>query len=352
MKSLLKRKKLIAGILIVVIIVLFVRSGNSAKSKTVPMRKLSVENRTVVKTVSASGEVKSVNQADLSFPAGQRITSVNVKKGDVVKKGTLLATIESQGIYQTAKSYKDARDVALRQKELFVRNEDSNKDLLGGEDQYNIKLREYDEAISQAEASYNAQYAALRNTALYAPFEGTVIDVTKDIGETTTAGEVVIKLADLSKVQFEIGIDQEDYGQLKNGMTAQINLDAYPNYSFSGTVNEIPLYASSSSFTAKVDFDNVSDKKPLLGMTGDVKINSMSTEGDVKSLYYDEIYFDEQDKPYVWVEDGGYITKFPIEIGLEGDIYTEVKTDINKQIVAPLTSDIEVKDGYKAKIVK
>ena len=39
-------------------------------------------------------------------------------------------------------------------------------------------------------------------------------------------------------------------------------------------------------------------------------------------------------------------------LGLEGDIYTEVKTEINKQIIAPLTSDIEIKDGYKAKIVK
>lgn len=352
MKSLLKRKKLIFGILLLIVVILFVRSGNSAKSKTVPVRKLSVENRVVVKTVSASGEVKSINQADLSFPASQRIIQIAVKKGDNVKKGAFLASLDSQGIYQSAQSYKDARDIAIRQKELFERNEDSNKDTLGGSDQYNIKLRELEENISQATAAYNAQLSAVRNSYMYAPFDGTIIDVTKEEGETSTAGEIVIKIADLSKIQFEIGIDQEDYGQLKNGMSAEISLDAYPNYKFKGKVNEIPLYASSSAFTAQIDFEPNSEKTPLLGMTGDVKIASESTPNEVKSLYYDEIYFDEEDKPYVWVVDGEYISKFPIEIGLEGDIYTEVKTDINKQIVAPLTSDIEVKDGYKAKIAK
>lgn len=352
MKSILKRKKLIGLFLLLLIILLIVRSGSTTKSKTVPMRKLNLENRVVIKTVSASGEVKSVNQADLAFPASQRITAVLVKKGDTVKKGALLATLENQSIYQTAKSYKDARDIALRQKELFERNKNDNTDTLGGSDQYNIRLREYDEDVSQAEAQYNAQLATLRNTYMYAPFEGTVVDVIKDAGESAVASETIIKIADLTKLQFEIGIDQEDYGQLKNGLIAEINLDAYPNFTFNGAVSEIPLYANSSSFTAKVDFDATGDKNPLLGMTGDVKITSTTTGSEVKSLYYDEIFFDEQDRAYVWVVENDYISKFPIEIGLEGDIYTEVKTDINKQIVAPLTSDIEVKDGYKAKIVK
>ena len=351
MKSLVKYKKLIGLVLLLSLVFFLTKSSFVSKGKTIPVRKLYLENRIVVKTISASGEVKSSNQVDLSFPVSQRITSISVKKGDLIKKGFLLATIENQSILQTVKSYKEARDIDLRQRELFERNRESNEDSLGGSDQYDIKLREYNETVSQAEALYNSQLATIRNTYLYAPFEGTVIDVTKEVGETTTAGEIVIKLADLSKLQFEIGIDQEDYGQLKNGMSAEINLDAYPNYVFKGAVYEIPLYADGSAFVAKVSF-NDADKQPLLGMTGDVKIASASSESEVKSLYYDEIYFDEQDKPYVWVEENGYISKFPIEIGLEGDIYTEVKTEINKQIIAPLTSDIEIKDGYKAKIVK
>lgn len=355
MKRIFKHKKLIIIGIVLLLAVLFLRSSGLSQVKTAQVKKVSVINNVVTKTVSASGTVKSPNEADLSFATGQKIANIYINKGDLVKKGQLLAMLDTQSNLQTAQAYKDARDIALRERDLFLQNMQANIKSSGGQDQFDTKLREYNEKISQAESTYQAQLAIVKSANIYAPFAGTVIDVTKKIGETATPGEIVIKLADLSVLDYEADIDQADYSQLKQAMPADISLDAFPDYTFKGKVTYLPLYAdgsSNNSFTIKISFTDLTDKLPLLGMTGDVKIITSSTTTEVPSLYYDQIYTDEQSKPYVWVYDNGYVSKYPIQIGLEGDIYTEVKSKIDKQIIVPLTSDIDIKDGYKAKIVK
>jgi RND family efflux transporter MFP subunit len=350
-------KKILLAILVIVLIIGWQSASNNPKVQTVAVKTSTPQNRVVTKTVSASGEIKSRNQADLSFPVSQKVTNLFVTENEFVKKGQLLATVESQSAAQTAQAYKDARDIALRQKELFIKNRDTEEETLGGKEQYEIKLRQYDEEISKATASYNAQLALVKNTALYAPFDGTVVDVAKTVGENATAGEIIMKVADLDQLYFELAIDQEDFGQLKNGMNATVELDAYPNYDFNAEIVELPLYvdtAANSTFTAKAHFKDINPEGnlPFLGMTGDIKIQSKSTESEVSSLYYDEIFSDDEYKAYVWTAENGVISKLPIEIGLEGDIYTELKQNIDKQIVVPVSNDAEIRDGYKAKIVK
>ena len=60
--------------------------------------------------------------------------------------------------------------------------------------------------------------------------------------------------------------------------------------------------------------------------------------------------FSEENKYYVWIVENNTLVKLPIEIGLEGDIYTQVKTDLsNKEIVVPLSSGDKVEEGAKVK---
>ncbi len=355
MKTLKRYKKILLLLILVGGFIAWQKFSNNPKIQTVAVKNVTPEKRVVVKTVSASGKVKSVKEADLSFPSSQKITNIHVNENESVEAGKLLANIEGSNLYQTAQSYKDARDIAIRQKELFEKNRDANEKSLGGEDQYNIKLREYNEEISRASALYSAQWSLLRNTALHAPFAGTVIDVTKNSGEIASAGEVIFKIADLNDLYFELDIDQEDFGQLRNGMEATLELDAYPNTEFKAVITELPLFVNTdvnSSFTAKAIFKDSLAQKPFLGMTGDIKIHTESTQQEVDSLYYDEIYSDDEYDAYVWVLDKDVLSKQPIEIGLEGDIYTELKQQVDKQIVVPVSSDAEIRDGYKAKVVK
>jgi len=322
--------------------------------QTLAVKIVTPEKKVIEKTISASGKVKSQNSADLSFNTSGRVSYLGIKKGDTVKKGQLLARLDTSIVDKNIQYYKDARDIAVRNRELFVQQYDSHRNSVGGDDEYNIMLRKNDEMVSQAEAAYQGQLDAINNSYIYASFEGVVTDVKKELGENAAPGEVVVKVENLNNIIFEIALDQEDYGYMKIGQFAKVELDAYSNVEFTGKVTSLPLYAdgiSGTTFTIEISLDKKEESTPLVGMTGDAKVVVNKTEGEVSSLFYDQVLFDDNDKPYVFVLDGNLIKKQSIEIGLEGDIYTEIKTVPDKQIVVGLNDKIEVKEGYKANIM-
>lgn len=322
------------------------------KQLTALVRKVEVENRVVARTVSASGQVKADEQADLTFMSAGKITVISVKKGDEVRQGELLAYLDGSTQYQTSKSYKDARDVALRNKDLFVEDREANIKALGGEDAYNIKVRQLEELISQAEASYQAQLSTLGNSYIYAPFDGTIIDVNKKVGETAIVGETVVTLANMSKFVFEISIDQEDYGFIKLGQPAKINLDSYDTFDFVTAVDQVPLTANpvTGVFDIEIPIAGDPEHRLAIGMSGDAYIDVLTTGGEVRALTIDEIFYDVSDEPFVWIVDNGKLKMLPVELGTEGDIYTEILTDVN-EVVVPAEESQKLTEGYTAKII-
>ncbi|MDC0449159.1 efflux RND transporter periplasmic adaptor subunit [bacterium] len=346
-------KKIIKYVVIVAIIIVGGRTLLTRdKIKTIPVKTVTIRDRTITKTVAASGEIKSNQDAELAFGVAGKVQKIYVEKGEVVEKGTLLAMQDNYGAAQSVQSYKDARDIALRDRELFIENYETNLEGYGGKDEYLIALRGEDEAVSKAEATYQSHLATLQNTYLYAPFSGTIVDVYLKGAETAAATTVVLKISDEGDRIFEIDVDQEDFGLLKEDQEVEVELDAYDKHIFNGKVSKLPTYANggdSPSFTIEITLDAVEDKEPLLGMTGDAHIIVDKMEM-ANSLFYDEVFYDEEDKPFVWVLDNDLIVKHPVETGLEGDIYTQITTSVDKTIVVGLNDDVEMKEGYKAKI--
>jgi RND family efflux transporter MFP subunit len=343
------RRFLITALIIVGMFIYF----NRRTSVTAVVTRVEPQNKIVKRTISASGYVKSNNHANLSFLAAGEIRKINVEENDPVKEGQLLAYLNSFAQSQTVQSYKDARDIRIRQKEIFEEEKDTNEDLLGGETPYNIKLREYEEYISQAEANYQAQLGLLSNYYIYAPFDGTIISISSEESETVTAGVPVMTIADLDNINFEVIVDQEDYSLIKEGQEVDIELDAYGDDVFKGRVEKLPLYADQNlgGFVVKNTFET-NGKTIKVGMTGDSYIVTDKTDEEVTVLVFNEISYDDSGDPFVWVVEDGALRKFPIELGLEGDIYIEIKTDLDgKEIVLPANDNANIKEGFKAKII-
>jgi RND family efflux transporter MFP subunit len=348
-------KRIVWGLIILVVGFAIYKIATRDGIKTLPVKYISTEKRQIKKTISASGEVKSIREADLAFNATGRLRMLSVSKGDVVTNGQFLAQLDSYSVSQTAQAYKDTRDIAMRNRDLFVEQYKDDKDAAGGEEEYNIQIRTHRENISKAEANYQANVANVGNAAIYAPFGGTVIDAEGETGEVIAIGTMVVKLADTDNLMFEVVLDQEDYGFVKQGQGVNIELDAYEREIFSGVVSKLPLYAnggSSPNFTVEISISSSENFSPLLGMTGDARIIIETTEDEVDSLTYDEVYYDEEDKPYVWILDGKFIEKYYVEIGLEGDIYTEIKSQIDLPLIAGVNNDVDLEDGFKAKVAK
>jgi RND family efflux transporter MFP subunit len=345
--------KLIRSIILFVvgglaIYVLFVRP----KSLTALVKKVALENKVVVRNVSASGTMTSDNDSNVSFSVGGKVTAIYVKKNDKVFKGQTLAVLDNSSSLQTADSLKNARDAAQRELDYFVLKKSDNVSLYGT-DGYNIKLQELQERVSQANSAYRAQQAGNSTYVLTAPFNGTVLDVPVVTGETVAMTETVMHLADLDNMKFDVQLDQEDYGQVKLNQDVKINLNSYDGVDFAGKVTELPLYAepTTQNFKVSITVTPDADHPIRLGMQGDAYIVLQTSVKEVPALTIDDIFYDQDNKPYVWVVKNGKLAIQHIETGIEGDIYTEVKTPITDTIVVPAQQDQKLTEGYTARII-
>lgn len=333
-------------ILIGVGVFIFIKKSNG-HVLVEPVKLASVNVR---KTVSASGTVVSQDEVDVSFPTSGRIEGIAVEKGDLIEMGDLLAYITNYDTTQSVQAYKDARDVAEQDIEIYIENYSSNLQAAGGEDEYNLNLKRLRELLSKAEANYQSSIGTLSKSYLYSPISGTVVDIYKEGGEVTTIAGEVMKIADLDNLYFEVSVDQEDFGLISIGMPVEVMLDSYEDYIFKGKVLDLPKYADTTSgeFEIKIQLESDNTHTPLLGMVGDADI-IIEERSDTKAVTFDTVYYSDNET-FVWVEKDGKAYKQPVNVGLEGDVYTVIESqDIeNLNIIIP-SDDVELADGAKVK---
>ena len=100
-------------------------------------------------------------------------------------------------------------------------------------------------AVQEAQTQVDAAQLALGKRSLSAPFSGTVADVLVDVGETVTAGQPVVIMADLSGWQVETSdLIEADVVALARDDVAQVQIDAFADQSLSGHVVEIAELAA------------------------------------------------------------------------------------------------------------
>jgi RND family efflux transporter MFP subunit len=350
MRNVLKRKWwLILLILIpLLIVILTVKNGSNA----VQVREVEMKSMVVTRTIASSGSIRADNELDLSFPLSGTLEAVYVTKGDRISKGTLLAKIDNSAMLHTVQTYRDARDIALREKDLFVVQFGSEKRSRREQEEYDIRIRTLDERISQAEAAYQAQLSQANNTWLYASMDGTVLDVLMKAGEVVAPGMPIVKVADLDKLYFEIIVDQEEIGLISRYQEAELSLEAFSGTVFNAYVDRIPLFANApGGFAIKLAIENISEHDVKVGMRGDVRVITDSTSDNVNALEYDQVFISESGSHYIWVvNEKDELEKFYVEIGVEGDLYTEIRSSVDRKIVVPVETG-RIEEGSKAQII-
>jgi RND family efflux transporter MFP subunit len=326
-----------------------------SNSRIIPVKEVVPAEMPLSKTVAASGRVVSRSEVNLSFINGGLITSLDVAKGDKVYKGQLLGTTDTTVLESNVQAARDARDITLRNRDLFLQQYQNKPSLVGGQKQYDIQLRTINEQISQAEAGLDAALATLSKSNLYSPIDATVIDVLGHYGEVAAPGAPVVRIANTDAFHFEIQLDQEDITSVRVGQAAMLQLDAYQDKEITAYVTDISPFASpTGNFTVKMSIEKSSDLVILIGMTGDAYIEVESTEGDVEALSFDEVYTDDEGNKFVWVlNESNRLEKRYIEVGLEGDIFYEIRGPLEGRIVVPASPNGKViEEGMKAKLVK
>ncbi len=253
-----------------------------------------IARQELLSVVSGTGQIKPKTYVNIGATAFGRITHLNVKEGDHVKRGTVLATVESvqpeatvdaqQATIASSKtditSFVAAEKTAqanilqgkadLEQKTLdFNRSQALYQEKLIAKQDFDAKKAAYDMAVAtlsqreaalaqaqaqtasqrghlnQAVASQRSNFDALDKTISRAPFDGLVTNVPVREGETVVLGiqnaegSTLMTLADMSVITAEVKVDETDIVNVQMNQPADVTVDALPGRTFKGHVTEV-----------------------------------------------------------------------------------------------------------------
>ena len=243
--------------------------------------------------VAAEGRVVTYPGAEVRIAAerGGRLVRVTVDEGDRVRRGDLLAELDSEEL-RAALAEARAR-VAEAEAEVKLAELSRNRrarlvaEQIAAAHDMDQASRDLDIALARREtaqaevARYEAQ---IRKTQMRAPFAGTVTARAVDAGETVETGDHVITLADLGRLRVEGEADEADAAALVLGAPVAITADGFPGQSWKGHLEEIadsvtlrklkpqdPARPTDTRIlTVKVAFDEASPLK--LGTTVELKV--------------------------------------------------------------------------------
>jgi RND family efflux transporter MFP subunit len=321
------------------------------KPETVKVKKVSVQKSDVIKSVSASGSVKSTDEAEIAFPISGKLVNVYKKEGDLITTGDLIAQVFNEDAYFEAEAARKRKDSAQKVREIYVETNSENHNKVGGTEIYNDNVRKLTNELRVQDNLYKAALSSLKKSYLYAPFSGTITKMPYNIGEVVSINNSII-VSNLNSLEFQADLDQEDYKYVKKEQNSEIILDSYPDDLFYGQIISVPFYvdedSSTRTFKLKISLDN-KDSKIVKGMTGDVNI-IVAKSSDTFALPFDAVFYDENtNSKYVWTLDSNNkLIKKNIEIGLEGDTLTEIKSDLPEFVIVPESGSTILKEGVLA----
>ena len=202
----------------------------------------------VVRVVAAEGRVVTYPGAEVKVAAERagRLVAVRVEEGQTVRKGDLLAEIESDEVraaldeararVQEAAAEERLADVNLLRRRALVAEQ-----ILAAHD-LDEATRDLEIAGARhetARASVTRIEAQLRKSRIVAPLSGTITAREVDAGEMVETGDVVVSMADLGRLRVDAEADEADAAALTFGAPVSITADGYPGRSWNGRVEEV-----------------------------------------------------------------------------------------------------------------
>lgn len=275
-----------------------------------------VAAQTIVQKVDATGRIQPKTQIRISADVSAKIVALHVEEGDFVQQGDLLveldrerfeaavesaeanvrsaqsnATLVEQNMLKAEKDFDRSRDLVARRLE-------SQSVLDANNAAYQVEVARYASALDQVEQARAVLKQArddLSKTIIYAPMSGTISDLEKEQGEIAIGSafqeDLILIVADLTEMEAQVNVDENDIVSVKIGQTASIKVDALFGESLVGKVYEISNTANTQepgSQNQKTEFEvkiaiegEISKLRP--GMTASADI-STETKTDVVGI--------------------------------------------------------------------
>jgi RND family efflux transporter MFP subunit len=313
--------------------------------------------------LTASGYIVAQRKADVASKGTGRLEYLAVIEGDKVKKGSIIGRIESSDVdaalHQAQANVAVAHaavDQAQAELDDATVNFEREKTLIKSKaisqleyDTANARLKRAKAMVASAEAGVKAAEANVKsaevgveNTLIRAPFDGTVLSKSADVGDVispfgASAGSrgALVTLADMSSLEVEADVSESNIEKIHPDQPCEITLDAFPETRYRGIVHKIVPTADRAKATVltKVRFLE-RDERVLPEMRAKVsfltkEIDKAAASAPPKTSVPASAIATRDGKKVVYVVRGESVDEVPIVLGESLGTGIEVKQGVS-----------------------
>jgi RND family efflux transporter MFP subunit len=347
---------------------------------------LAVTTCDVEQTVTAPGNLVNVNQAEVNMPTEGRLSAVNVRVGDAVRAGEVLAELDpvtttqaqldlleaqeeleklqrrrtsldypratddfikdlrkqvkaaKQSVKELEGAAKNAEDPTLRS-QLLASLANAKENLRSLESKLNwytsnpteSEVIAADSELALAQATYDAAKAVLESLEIKAPFKGIIFEVSAQAGQTYPAETALFTIGDPKALEVIANVTEEDYPLIAAGQRVEVFFDARPDVTIQGKVERIipkRIEGDRPLYNIYISLDEVPEGLAD-GMTSDTAITISKHEG-VLCLPRAIVRASGGDTTTVRVWNGLEETTKEVTLGLRGDTFVEIVAGLSE----------------------
>lgn len=379
-----KKKLIISGAVVLLALAVLPLFFGKSKKGGIRLETAQVERGTIANSVTATGTVEPVTEVDVGTQVSGIIDKLYVDYNDVVKAGQLIAEMDKVNLQAELKSAEaqlaSSKTEFEYQQKNYARSKVLHEKQLVSDTDYETATYNYEKAKAAYEQSQASMVKVRRNleyATITSPIDGVVINKVVEEGQTVAAGFETPTLftiaADLTKMQVIADVDEADIGNVEEGQRVQFTVDAYPNDTFEGVVQQVRLGESddsssstSTSSSSVVTYEVVitadnPDLKLKPRLTANVTIFTMEEENILlvpnKALRFipepklmetlglqvnDNSANIKNGEKFVWVKEDNVLVTKAVTVGVSNNNYTEVLNGLNEGEVVAVDLESEM----------
>ncbi len=266
------------------------------RGAAVKYRTATVERGPLEATVSATGTVQPVEQVEVGSQVSGTVEKLFADYNSRVTAGQVLCQLEPSSlrarmvqaeaaVARAQAAVSDGDRALKRARELREQNVISEVELEGAE----VAKQQRDADLQSAQAQLQVARVDLEHTTIRSPIDGVVLARTIDLGQTVAASLQAPKLfviaRNLAQMQVETRIDEADIGRVRPGLPVTFTVDAYPEMSFHGQVQQVRLEPIAEqgvvTYTTVIATENP-EQRLRPGMTANVSVRVAHREDALK----------------------------------------------------------------------
>jgi membrane fusion protein, multidrug efflux system len=281
--------------------------------------------------INIQGKVDAEENIAVSSHIPGTITKINVKVGDKVSSGQVLAETDDKAIRQQINALKAnmelAQQVYERQQGLW--------DLKIGTEMQLLQAKTNKESVERQMAALTEQ---LRMSKIVSPISGTIDAVNIKLGEVASPGMPSIRVINFAKLKIMAEVAESYASKIEKGADVIIHFPDL-NDSIVSKVNFVSGSINAVTRTFHVEVSLAANKKYHPNMVADLTINDYKSDKPVIVIPVKLIQKDENENPFVYISDNGIAKKITIVVGKQYKGHSEVLSGLK-------SGDMIVSEGY------